>query len=102
MADKEILNAILRMESQSREDHQLIQVQFKELNTQIRGYASISAANRAQIVTLRDDVDDLCGTVDEHSKAISGIKGQWKVAIAILVPVILAACAVFASKLIGD
>ncbi len=101
MADKELLDAVLRIESQSREDHQLIQLRFEELNTQIRGYAAISATNKSQIASLRSDVDGLDCTVVEHTKAISSIKGQWRVVLAILIPAILAVGSVFAASLIG-
>ncbi len=94
MADKEILDALLRMESQNRDDHHSFQ-------TQLRGYASLTTEHKAKIEGLRRDVDSTCVAVDEHSKAISGIRGQWKVALAILVPVILGAGAALAAKLIG-
>ena len=94
MADKEILDAVLRMEETNREDHLLLQ-------TQLRGYAKLTTEHGAKIEGLRRDVDQTCAAVDEHGKAISGIRGQWKVALAILVPVILGAGTVFVTKLIG-
>lgn len=95
MADKEILDAVLRMEATNREDHQLIQ-------TQLRGYAAKTVDHGAKIEGLRRDVDQTCVAVDEHGKAISGIRGQWKIVLAVLIPAMLACGGLVAGRILGS
>jgi uncharacterized protein YoxC len=94
MADKDILDAVLRMEANNREDHAAIQ-------TQIRGYASRTIKLETKVEELEKDVRKNCMAIsvvkDKYTGlrgAVENIKGQWKVVLGVTIPTICGAGAI--------